>query len=259
MSSTGPKPPAATPAEPHSGLLAAETWVFDLDNTLYPARCNLFDQVDRRMGAFIADALGLTHEEARVVQKQYFREYGTTLSGLMERHGVDPHDFLHFVHDIDYSPIERDARLSGALERLEARKVIFTNGTVSHAEAVVERLGVGHHFEAIFDIAAADFVPKPRPAPYRALVERHAIDPTRAVMVEDIAKNLETPAEMGMRTVWVRTDHAWSHPGVKDDGAEPEAYIHHVTDDLGRFLHALFEAQAAEDGESRGAAAPEAG
>lgn len=230
------KPAPTDRAESIAALRAAETWIFDLDNTLYPARCNLFEQVDRRMGAFISEALSVPPDEARTIQKRYFREYGTTLSGLMDRHGVDPKDFLGFVHDIDYSPIERDVNLATALEKIPGRKLIFTNGTVAHAEAVVGRLGVGHHFEAIFDIEAADYVPKPRPEPYHAMIAAHAIRPERAVMVEDIAQNLEAPAALGMRTIWVRTDHAWSHPGVKDDGAPPANYIHHVTDDLGGFL-----------------------
>jgi len=223
-------------------LRGAETWIFDLDNTLYPARCNLFDQVDLRMGQFISKALRVAHDEARVLQKQYFRDYGTTLSGLMERHDIDPHDFLHFVHDIDYSPIELDHKLEQALGRLTARKVIYTNGTVAHAQAVVSRLGVSHHFDGIFDIAAADFIPKPRAAPYQVMVDAHQIDPTGAVMVEDMAKNLEAPADMGMQTVWVRTDHAWSHPGVKDEGAPAAPYVHHVTDDLSVFLHQVLDA-----------------
>lgn len=222
-----------------SALRSAETWVFDLDNTLYPARCNLFDQVDRRMGTFIARTLGVPRAEARAIQKRYFREYGTTLSGLMERHGVDPGDFLGFVHDIDYSPIAGDPRLAGALERIPARKVILTNGTVAHAEAVVNRLGIARHFDAIFDIEAAGYVPKPRPEPYHALLAREGIAPERAVMVEDIAQNLEIPAELGMRTIWVRTDHAWSHPGVADTGAAPAPYVHHVIEDLGDFLELL--------------------
>ena len=241
---------AATPApaacDDAAALHGAESWIFDLDNTLYPARCSLFDQVDRRMGHFISERLGVARDEARRIQKRYFHEYGTTLSGLMDRHGVDPHEFLDFVHDIDYSPIEPDRHLDAALSRLSGRKLVFTNGTVAHADAVMERLGVRRHFETVFDIAAAEFVPKPRPDPYRKLVAEHAIRPQATVMVEDIAKNLEAPAAMGMRTVWVRTEHAWSGPGVKADADTPPApYVHHVTDDLGRFLHAVLDAAEA--------------
>jgi putative hydrolase of the HAD superfamily len=216
-------------------LASATDWVFDLDNTLYPAECNLFRQVDLRMSGFIAEALGLPYEEARALQKQYFREHGTTLRGLMDNHSVDPHDFLGYVHDIDYSPVPGNADLAAALDRLPGRKIIFTNGTVAHAEAVLDRLGVTGHFDAIFDIAAADFIPKPSAAPYHRMVAAHAVEPARAVMVEDIAKNLAVPAELGMRTVWVKTDHAWSGEGAAAD------FVHHETDDLTRWLTELVE------------------
>lgn len=209
----------------------AEVWVFDLDNTLYPARCNLFAQVDERMGRFISDLLGVDRTEARAVQKRYFREYGTTLSGLMQNHGLDPAEFLGFVHDIDYSPVDPDPVMEAALSALPGRKLIFTNGTVAHAEAVMDRLGVAHHFEAVFDIVASDYVPKPRPDPYHRLIDRHGIEPERAVMVEDIARNLEAPAALGMQTVWVRTDNDWGR-----DGADAGDHVHHVTDDLSAWL-----------------------
>lgn len=228
-----------------TGLHRAAAWVFDLDNTLYPARCNLFDQVDRRMGQFISETLGVPSEEARALQKRYFHDYGTTLSGLMDRHGVDPHAFLDYVHDIDYAPIAPDARLDAALAGLGGRKLVFTNGTVAHAESVLTRLGVRRHFEAVFDIAAADFVPKPRPDPYRKLVAEHGIAPESAVMVEDIARNLEEPAAMGMRTVWVRSGHAWSGPDAAA-AESPAPHIHHTTEDLGAFLHAVL-AEAGAD------------
>lgn len=216
-------------------LSKAETWIFDLDNTLYPSHCNLFAQVDMRMGEFISSRLGLSLAEAKSLQKNYFREYGTTLRGLMNNHGIVPEEFLGFVHDIDYSPVSRDERLERALEKLPGRKIIFTNGSVKHAQAVLERLGVTPHFEAIFDIAAAGFIPKPEPAPYDMLVEMHAVEPSRAVMVEDIAKNLVHPAALGMQTVWVRTDHEWSH------GGERTNHVHHTTEDLTDWLEAFVE------------------
>lgn len=222
-----------------AALHRADVWIFDLDNTLYPASCNLFEQVDRHMGAFISDLLGIDRTEARGIQKRYFREHGTTLRGLMVNHDVDPHRFLNYVHDIDYSPVPVDPVLDEALAALPARKVIFTNGTKHHAERVLERLGITDHFEAVYDIVDADFIPKPSPGPYRDMIDRHGIDPASAVMVEDIAKNLIEPAALGMQTVWVRTDHAWSGDGVHD-GA-----VHHVTDDLGEWLAALVRERAA--------------
>ena len=228
------------PAEPthHTdpGLRGADTWIFDLDNTLYPAACNLFQQVDQRMGGYISQLLDIAFEDARALQKGYFRQYGTTLRGLMEHHGADPHAFLAFVHDIDYSPIPSDAALGAALDRLPGRKLIFTNGTVSHAEAVLDRLGIANRFDGIFDIVAADFVPKPNAAPYHRMVADHEVTADRAVMVEDIAQNLIVPAELGMRTVWVRTDHEWSH------GAAGSEHVHHEIEDLTDWLTSYVEA-----------------
>lgn len=218
------------------GIRGAEDWVFDLDNTLYPATCNLFHQVDLRMGGFISELLSIPYDDARVLQKSYFRQHGTTLRGLMDNHGVDPHAFLTFVHDIDYSPVPANAALKQALSNLPGRKLIFTNGTVSHAEAVLARLGVAEHFDGIFDIAAADFVPKPSAAPYHQMVAAHGVTPNRAVMVEDMAKNLKVPAELGMRTVWVKTDHDWSGDGAED------GYVHHQTEDLTTWLTDLVAA-----------------
>ena len=212
-------------------LDVAETWIFDLDNTLYPASCNLFAQIDVKMGAFISKYLNVDLTDARTVQKRYFREHGTTLNGLMQNHGIEPSDFLDFVHDIDYSPVAHNPDLVDALDRLHGRKVIFTNGTVPHAEAVLDRLGLAHVFEVIYDIVASDYVPKPNPQPYEKLLDEHDIDPRTSVMVEDMARNLEHPAAIGMQTVWVRTDHDWSR-----DGVETGDHVHHVTDDLATWL-----------------------
>jgi len=205
---------------------AVDVWVFDLDNTLYPARCNLFAQVSQRMGRFIADFLAVELEEARVVQKDFFHRHGTTLRGLMIEHGMDPAPFLDYVHDIDLSPIPRDARLDQALAALPGRKVIFTNGTTAHARRITDHLGVSHHFEAVYDIAEAGYVPKPEPGPYQHMVERHDIAPERAVMIEDIARNLVPAAEMGMTTVWIRGDSDWARHGHQG------SHVHHAADDL---------------------------
>ena len=210
-----------------------ETWVFDLDNTIYPARFNLFDQVDVRIGAFIARLLDLESGAARRIQKQYFRDHGTTLRGLMVNHDVDPHEFLGFVHDIDVGCIPPNPDLAHNLGRLHGRKVIFTNGSTDHAENVLARLGVAQRFDGIFAITDADFVPKPETAPYAALIERFNIDPRRAAMVEDIARNLEPAAALGMTTVWVRTDSVWGSEGSAND------YVHHVIDDVAEWITGL--------------------
>jgi putative hydrolase of the HAD superfamily len=215
-------------------LAAAETWVFDLDNTLYPASSNLFAQVDVRIRDFIAALLGLPEDEAYRLQKQLFREHGTTLRGLMTRHGVDPGEFMDFVHDIDVTPIDPSPDLDAALARLPGRKVIFTNASANHARRVTERLGVTRHFDAVFDIEDAGYVPKPHGQPYARLIERHRIEPRTAVMVEDIARNLHPAAALGFTTVWVRTELAWAADGAEED------HVHHVAEDLADWLRRLF-------------------
>ncbi len=213
-------------------------WVFDLDNTLYPARCRLFDQVDRRIGLFIQDRLGLDAAAARLLQKRYFHQHGTTLCGLMTHHGIDPGVFLDFVHDIDLSPVEPSPALDAALARLPGRKFIFTNGSNAHAARVMDRLGVARHFEAVFDIADASYLPKPAEATYERLVSRHAIEPRRAVMIEDLPRNLRPAAALGMTTVLVLTGEEWAETDKTGD------HIHHVTDDLVGWLGAQAPARA---------------
>jgi putative hydrolase of the HAD superfamily len=223
----------AAPVRRIADFAAIDTWVFDLDNTLYPASCNLFDQIHRRMGEFIAELLGVDLEEAKLLQKIYFREHGTTLRGLMTVHGIDPAAFLDHVHRIDLSPVPRDAALAAALAALPGRKLVFTNGTVRHAENILSHLGIAGHFAGIFDIAACGYVPKPDPAGYAELVRRHAIDPSRAVMIEDMAKNLAPAAALGMTTVWLRGTIDWAREGAEAD------YVHHVAEALTPFLAEL--------------------
>lgn len=213
-----------------TSLKDAPVWLFDLDNTLYPCSANLFDEMDRRMCGFIADYLKIGHAEAYRVQKSYFREHGTTLKGLMDRHGMDPAAYLEYVHDVDMTRLARDVRLESALARLPGRKIVFTNATVPYSERVLDKLGIAHHFEAIYDIAAADYVPKPHPAIYDDVVRRFGLVPRDAVMVEDVARNLVPARALGMTTVWVETDRHWAR-------ADAEAVeVDHKTDDLGRFL-----------------------
>ncbi len=226
-------PEHADPRRAIPRLDHVEVWVFDLDNTLYPARHNLFTEVDRRMGAFIADRLGLDHEEARRVQKGLFRDHGSTLRGLMTVHDVGPDDFLDYVHDVDVSSMPPDDALDAALARLEGRKLIFTSASLDYAWRVARQLGVGHHFEDIYDIAAADYLPKPHPPTYDRFLERYRVDPRASAMFEDIARNLQPAAALGMTTVWVPGVTEWSHEGSDGD------HVHHVADDLAAWLTAL--------------------
>ncbi len=218
-----------------------QTWIFDLDNTLYPAHCNLFDQVDQKMGEFISRFLDVDRVEARRMQKKYYHEYGTTLSGLMNCHGMEPGPFLDFVHDIDHTAIPVDHDLNDTLSRLEGDKYVFTNGSVRHAENVMNRIGITHHFLDIFDIVAADYVPKPEARTYEKFLAATGIESASSAMFEDISKNLICPHDLGMKTVLVRSpeerraDHSNEWDGVGAD----EPHVHHVTDDLVRFLQPL--------------------
>jgi len=165
---------------PARGFDAVETWVFDLDNTLYPHHLNLWQQVDARIRDYIVGFLNVTPDEALRVQKDYYRRYGTTMRGLMEEHGLDPDKFLAVVHEIDHSPLTPDPALGAAIASLSGRKLILTNGTRRHAEAVMRRLEIEQHFDDVFDIAAADLEPKPRPQVYDRFLKRHGVDPAKA-------------------------------------------------------------------------------
>lgn len=222
-----------------------DTWIFDLDNTLYPARCRLFDQIDKRIADFIGNFFSVDHVEAKRIQKSYFKEYGTSLRGLMQRHGIAPEEYLNYVHDIDFSGLEPAERLNGALHRLPGRKLIFTNADVPYAERVMARLGIRHHFEEIYDIAAADYVPKPFPAAYSTLIERYGVEPTTSTFFEDIARNLAPAHALGMTTVWVRHDDAWSSWGAD------EVPVHYTTDDLAGWLEVAVDGLKAGDKPTR--------
>jgi putative hydrolase of the HAD superfamily len=218
---------------PQVDLSHVEFWIFDLDNTLYPARCRLFDQVDRRIGLYIQQLLNLDPEAARALQKQYFREHTTTLRGLMVNHGIDPADFLDFVHQIDVSGIEADPALERALQRLPGKKLIYTNGSVAHARNVMHRLGVGHHFTDIFDIVAAEYLPKPENTSFERLVATYGIVPERSIFIDDMPRNLKPAADLGMTTVLVTSDHDWAQPTGAED------FIDHATDNLAEWLSAV--------------------
>lgn len=208
-----------------------EAWIFDLDNTLYPATCRLFDQVDRRIGQFIVGLLDLGPIEARALQKHYFRTYGTTLRGLMLEHGVEPARFLDFVHDIDVAVVPPDPRLGALLDAAPGAKFVYTNGSARHADNVLNRLGVAGRFSGVFDIVAAGYQPKPDPRPYDAMVARFGVNPARACMVEDIARNLGPAKALGMTTVWLRSDSDFANPTPQDLTA-----VDFVIDDLNGWL-----------------------
>jgi putative hydrolase of the HAD superfamily len=222
------------------GFAAVETWVFDLDNTLYPHDVNLWQQVDVRIRDYIADFLKLTHDEAFRLQKDLYLRYGTSLRGLMEEHGLEPDEFLEMVHDIDYSPLAPNPALGAAIGGLPGRKLILTNGTRAHAEAVMGRLEIRSGFEDIFDIASAELEPKPRAIVYDRFFARHNVDPARAAIFEDLSRNLEVPHARGMTTVLVVPvgtrevfREEWELAG------RDEPHVDHVTDDLAGFLRGI--------------------
>ena len=216
-------------------LAHIDTWIFDLDNTLYPARADLFGRIDRRMTAFIEQLLGVDAAEAHRVQKAYFMGHGTTLAGLMREHDVDPHAFLAYVHDVEMDVLEEDAPLAAAIARLPGRKLVFTNGDKPYALRVLDRLGLGGTFEAVHDLHAMDLVPKPNPSAYRGLCDACGIAPERALFVEDMARNLAPAKAIGMATVWIDNGSEQAPDGDR-------SFIDYTVSDLASWLNDIMEA-----------------
>jgi putative hydrolase of the HAD superfamily len=242
--------------EPGGDFSHVEAWVFDLDNTLYPSDCNLFAEIDTRMGDFIADRFGVSHEEAQRMRKTYYYQYGTTLAGLMRLHDVCPNAFLDYVHDIDLSVIAPAPELRDALDALSGRKFVFTNGSRKHAESVISRLGLDGRFDDLFDIHAAEFIPKPERAAYERFMGAHAITAKGAAMFDDLPHNLRTAHDLGMTTVLVacgHTDHP-EHRAIADWGVLP-SHIHHRTDALAAFLAGIGVSRTYDDNRAEAAGA----
>jgi len=204
-----------------------DTWVFDLDNTLYPPSADLFGQMDARFSAYVARLTGLDRDRALQLCADYWTEYGSTLTGLMEHHDVDPHHFLADVHDIDISHLEPDETLSIAIKGLAGRKIVYTNGSYNHAKRVLAARGLTRHFDAVYGVEHADFRPKPTLDAFSLVFAKDGVAPTKAAMFEDEARNLAVPHALGMRTV---------HVHEQADGGD---HIHHHTDHLADFLSQL--------------------
>jgi len=203
------------------------TWVFDLDNTLYPPRMRLFDQIEVRMTDWVMRALRVDRARADHLRAHYWQTYGTTLAGLMTEHGVDPGPYLTEVHDIDFSVLSPDPDLAQALQGLPGRKIVYTNACAPYAEKVLAARGLGGQFDAIYGVEHAGFHPKPTALAFQTVFARDGLIPSTAAMFEDDARNLAVPHALGMRTVHVAPD------------PEPAAHIHHHTDDLAGFLFRL--------------------
>jgi putative hydrolase of the HAD superfamily len=246
----GASAPAAAPnAGPQSALgdepssrinpfAHIDAWVFDLDNTLYPSDSDLWPKIDARITLFLAHLLGLDGMSSRALQKYYYQRYGTTLRGLMVEHAISAEDYLAFTHDIDRSSLLPNHLLASAITALPGRKLILTNGSRDHALRTAAALGIEAMFEDIFDIVAADFTPKPEAATYERFFDKHAVDPARAFMFEDIARNLVVPHQRGMMTALIvpkpgQTDHREAFE-ITSEAAPP--HIDFVTSDLEAFL-----------------------
>ena len=215
-------------------------WVFDLDNTLYPAACNLFAEMEARMTAFVADLMNISEGDAHELQKNYFVEYGTTLNGLMKVHGCEPDDFLEYVHDVDLSPLPRLPTLVDQIESLEGRKYVYTNGSHNHALRVTNKIGFRDSFDGIHALEDAQYTPKPDREAVEAFIRRFDIDPSNGVFFDDVPRNLLTAHELGFVTVLIHSDVDWSHepeeirPAMK--GNEYGDYIDYAADDIASFL-----------------------
>jgi putative hydrolase of the HAD superfamily len=230
-------PTALTGAEIADEFAHVDTWVFDLDNTLYPASSDLWPKIDARITLFMCQLFGLDGMSSRALQKYYYERYGTTLRGLMEEHEITADEFLEFVHDIDRSSLIPNHSLATAITGLPGRKLILTNGSREHALRTAEQLGLDKMFEDVFDIVASDLVPKPNPQAYERFFEKHGVDPAGSAIFEDIERNLVVPHARGMRTTLVVPK-----PGQRDHrdpwevAKERPRHVDYVTDDLEGFL-----------------------
>lgn len=212
---------------PKSDFSHVSQWVFDLDNTLYPPRARLFDQIEQKMTHYVMTELGVSKQRADHLRRHYWATYGTTLAGLMREHDIDPEPYLVAVHDISLDHLEADATLAGHIQSLPGRKIVYTNGSAPYAERVLAARGLSGLFDAIYGVEHADFKPKPDMAAFATIFAKDGIAPKTAAMFEDDPRNLAAPHKMGMRTV-----HVAAEPLRQD-------HIHHHTDDLTAFLAKL--------------------
>jgi putative hydrolase of the HAD superfamily len=232
IAENGRPEPASRPDFRH-----VKDWIFDLDNTLYCASNGIFAQIETRMTEYVMAYLKLPREEAYARQKDLYRQYGTTLSGLMREHGASPEDYLRYVHDIDLSGLAPDAGLVETIEKLPGRRFVFTNGCRDHAARILDRLGMTDLFDAVWDIRTMDFLPKPEAQAYSRVVEAGGVACGAAAMFDDIARNLVPAARMGMTTVWLKSDAPWGKHGPLMDVAAGD--ISHQTDNLAQFLRTI--------------------
>lgn len=215
------------------------TWIFDLDNTLYPPEMQLFPQIERRMTLFVMRELGVDETEANRLRNLYWRDHGTTLAGLMQLHGVQPTPYLRDVHDVDFSPLKPDPDLAAAISALPGRKIIHTNGDSLYAKRVLTHRGLDI-FDAIFGVEEVDYHPKPDTRAYDLVIKDQGFDPTTAAMFEDDPRNLLVPDGLGMRTILVGTGQ--HGPDQQEFDQDHGHHVHFHTNDLTGFLQGIFSA-----------------
>ena len=208
------------------------TWIFDLDNTLYSADSGIFQQVHTLMGKFVSAHLNIDIKKAKELQRKYYRQHGTTLRGLMDNHNVDPDHFLSEVHQLDYSIVGPNFKLNRELKKLTGRKIIFTNANRQHTEDILNRLELTNLFDEIFDIETANYIPKPESSPYEQIISEFNIDPITTIMFDDIAKNLVPAKNVGFASVWIDV----GYENFSDDIAKSKKYLDYETKDLSLFL-----------------------
>ena len=205
-------------------------WIFDLDNTLYPPNTNLFSNIEKLMISFIENKLKVDSTEALKNKNNYFYQHGTTLNGLIKHHKIDPHEFLEFVHEIDYSLLKKNDLLDKEIKKLPGKKFIFTNGSKKHAKNVIKNLCLDENIFSIFDIIDSDFRPKPEKQPYEKFIQKFGIIPQQSIFIDDIAKNLMPAHELGIQTAWIINDDNWAKEGHEGD------HVHHKIKKLDDFL-----------------------
>ncbi len=210
-------------------------WLFDLDNTLYEGATKVFDQIDKKMTEYISKKLNLNKEEARKIQKSYFMEHDTTLNGMIKNHKINANEFLEFVHNIDLSFLNEDKQLDEQISKIKGKKIIFTNGSEAHAKNVTRKLGIERHFDHIFDIKSANFIPKPSLEAYKKIIEKYKIEPQYSIFIEDIARNLKPAHDLGMKTAWIVNDEPWAAKFSDSD------FINYKINKLSEFLKEVNE------------------
>ena len=208
------------------------TWIFDLDNTLYSADSGIFQQVHTLMSKFVSTHLNIDIKKATELQRKYYRQHGTTLRGLMDNHNVDPDHFLSEVHQLDYSIVGPNFKLNRELKKLKGRKIIYTNANRQHANDILIRLELTNVFDEIFDIKTANYIPKPEASPYEQIISEFNIDPITTIMFDDIAKNLVPAKNVGFASVWIDV----GYENFSDDIAKSKKYLDYETKDLSLFL-----------------------